>query len=101
MTTPSETTSRKKIFRQPSPESGFMTRRQVADEFGCSESYLAHLPQSILPRYNFGGRVLYERAEVIALIKGAQHSDMRQMPPASSGPRKRGRPAKIPLSEGV
>jgi hypothetical protein len=95
MTTPSEATTRKKIFRHPSPESGFMTRRQVADEFGCSESYLAHLPQSVLPRYTFGGRVIYERAEVIAAIKGGMPVIKLQRGKTGT----RGRPRKTPISE--
>ena len=82
------------------PSFGFMTRKQASDEFGLSESFLAHLHQSILPRYPFGGRVLYDRSEVIAAIKGARYSDvLLPSEPKPHTPKKRGRPAKTPISE--
>jgi hypothetical protein len=46
-----------------------MSKRQIAEEFGFSESFVAHLPTSILPKYGIGSKILYDREEVIAAIK--------------------------------
>lgn len=101
MSTASTRTKTQKVYREPLPQSGFGTRRQIAEEYGCSESFLAHLPASVLPRYNFGGRVLYDRAEVVAFIKGTLTREMPARPKAPPSSKKRGRPAKPPIRERV
>jgi hypothetical protein len=83
--------TRRKKHKDPKPSSGFMNRRQVADEFGFSESFIAHLPTSVLPKYGIGSKVLYDREEVIAAIKSRQFA-------APTG--RRGRPKKPVLPGG-
>jgi len=68
-----------------------MSRAQICDEFGFSQSFVAHLPTSILPKYGIGSKTLYDREEVIAAIKSGRFS-------AATG--KRGRPKKKVLSAG-
>lgn len=87
----------KRVFHQPKRESGFMSRRQVAEEFGFSIGYLNLLPQSELPFFKRGGKVFYERTTVIAWIKGepAYPPTAPKSPPEQR--RKPGRPPKPPV----
>ena len=87
------TTSRPRKRLQPRPESGFMSLAQVSVEFGLSQSYLYHLPASALPRYPVGQKWFYERAEVVAAIKGG-----RLMPVTARPNRRPGRPRKAPIA---
>lgn len=89
-----EKKSRKKSY-EPSETSGFMSRRQVSEQFGFSLSYLAHLPLDALPHYKVGGKVLYERTEVVAFIKG-QRPVIGKPTPTN---RRRGRPSKPVIAE--
>jgi|GEM_PF-5465880 len=84
----------KRVFHQPKPESGFMSRRQVAEEFGFSIGYLNLLPQSELPFFKRGGKVFYERSTVVAWIKGEMEvvQTLPESPGKTSG--KRGRKRK-------
>lgn len=77
----------------PSRTSGFMSRAQVADEFGFSVSFLNHLPTSELPYFKRGSKVFYEREAVIRYIKGEVSPPSE--PSATSG--SRGRPRKPAL----
>lgn len=70
MTTAVFSNENKRVFHQPKPESGFMSRRQVAEEFGFSIGYLNLLSQNELPFFKRGGKVFYERVTVVAWIKG-------------------------------
>jgi len=83
--------AKRKTYRHPKPSSGFMSRAQVCEEFGFSQSFVAHLPTSILPKYSIGSKTLYDREEVIAAIKSGRFS-------APTG--KRGRPKKPALPGG-
>lgn len=84
---------------QPKPSSGFMSRRQVCEEFGFSESFLDHIPRNVLPRYEFGGKLFLDRQEVIAAIKG--RATRPQVVPDSAPKlrRKSGRPPHPPINE--
>ncbi len=86
-----------RIVRQPRRESGFMSRRQVAEEFGFSVGFLNVLPQTELPFFKRGGKVFYERATVIAWIKGETPDTAPEDtdPPARS----KGRPSKPVLCD--
>lgn len=86
-----ETTESKRVFHQPRPESGFMSRRQVAEEFGFSVGYLNLLSREELPFFKRGGKVFYERATVIAWIKG---EPVASPPMPKEGGAKRGRKPK-------
>lgn len=86
----------KRIFHQPKRESGFMSRRQVAEEFGFSIGYLNLLPSSELPFFKRGGKVFYERATVIAWIKGESLQPPRE--PKNPPQQRRGRPSKAPVT---
>lgn len=87
----------KRVFHQPKRESGFMSRRQVAEEFGFSIGYLNLLPQSELPFFKRGGKVFYERATVVAWIKGEPVHPPRAPKDISEQRRKPGRPPKPPV----
>lgn len=76
---------------QPKPESGFMSLSQVSEEFGLSKSFLYHLPETVLPRYPVGAKVLFDRSEVIAAIRGRRLSASPRTPTKTKG---RGRPRK-------
>ncbi|WP_096700022.1 helix-turn-helix domain-containing protein [Magnetospirillum sp. 15-1] len=80
-----------RTFHEPRRESGFMSRRQVAEEFGFSVGYLNQLSASELPFHKIGSKVLYERDAVVAWIRG-----VRQQPSAAPtmAARRRGRPPK-------
>jgi hypothetical protein len=43
-----------RTYHEPRRDSGFMSRRQVAEEFGFSVGYLNLLPQSELPFFKRG-----------------------------------------------
>lgn len=92
-----EKKSRKKSY-EPAESSGFMSRRQVSEQFGFSLSYIAHLPLGTLPHYKVGGKVLYERTEVVAFIKG-QRPNTGGNPAATKC--RRGRPSKPVIVEKV
>lgn len=94
-----ETTEPKRIFHQPHPASGFMSRRQVAEEFGFSVGYLNLLPREELPFFKRGGKVFYERVTVIAWIKGEAVA-VSPPPKAKEGGAKRGRKPKPPIRSG-
>lgn len=89
-----DTTESKRVFHQPKPESGFMSRRQVAEEFGFSVGYLNLLPTTELPFYKRGGKVFYERTAVIAWIKGENPPTPAGTSPTPKTPAKRGRKPK-------
>lgn len=89
-----DTTETKRVFHQPRPESGFMSRRQVAEEFGFSVGYLNLLPSTELPFYKRGGKVFYERATVIAWIKGEKVAPPAPDTPKAKPSAKRGRKPK-------
>lgn len=74
----------------PNPNSGFMSRAQVAAEFGFSISFLNQLPTSELPFFKRGSKVFYERETVVRYIKG-ELSPPPEPTPASAS---RGRPRK-------
>lgn len=91
------TTESKRVFHQPHPASGFMSRRQVAEEFGFSVGYLNLLSRDELPFFKRGGKVFYERATVIAWIKG---ESVASTPKPKEGGAKRGRKPKPPIRSG-
>jgi hypothetical protein len=81
-----------------------MSRRQVAEEFGFSIGYLNSLPASELPFFKRGGKVFYERATVIAWIKGEKVGEPSAELIAPRAPRtrqksSRGRPPKPALAD--
>lgn len=83
-------------YHQPSPDSGFLSRAQVAAEFGFSPSYLAHIPLAALPYYKVGTKVLYERATVIAFIKNQIPCSRIHIAPTTP---KKGRPRKPAIAD--
>ena len=82
--------SAKRQSHHPHPASGFMSRRQVAEEFGFSIGYLNLLPKSELPFFKRGSKVFYERATVIAWIKGqiSAPGDLAQKTKSRGKPKK-------------
>jgi predicted DNA-binding transcriptional regulator AlpA len=89
----SDKRSRKHLH--PKPTSGFMSFRQVSEEFGISLSFLYHLPETILPRYPVGSKFVFDRAEVIEAIK----SHRLISPKRKRAVRRRGRPRKQAVAE--
>jgi len=79
----------------------FLTRAQVAEEFGFSYSYLAHIHPAELPFYKRGRKVLYERASVEAFIRGhvAGLPATPERAPQTTVPGKVGRPRQEPIPE--
>jgi len=80
---------------EPKPESGYMSRRQVAEMFGISVSMLNSLPKSSLPFYKVGRKVLYRRQEVEAWIEGRNSQSTTTVVLGLN--RRPGRPAKKAL----
>ena len=53
----------------------FATRLEVADELGCSISYVDNLRRSgFLKSYRIGGLVRFKRTEIVEAITNAQNS---------------------------
>jgi hypothetical protein len=88
----------RKVFHQPRPDSGFMSRRQVAEEFGFSIGFLNTLPKSELPFHKRGGKIFYERETVVAWIRG-ETSPPPAPPSVSTG--KRGRRPHPVIQRGI
>lgn len=83
-----------RAYIQPSPESGFLSRRQVSREYGFSVSYLASLPRTDLWFHKVGNKVFYERQDVVAFIRGQKHESLAAEPLS-----RRGRPPKPILKD--
>jgi hypothetical protein len=84
-----------RTHRQPAADSPLLTRRQIAERFGLSVSFLAHLPAHAGPPvYYIGRKPMYDVGEFVAWVKSR--------PPFGAPPavrRKPGRPSKPPLEE--
>jgi hypothetical protein len=65
-----------------------MSRTQVAAEFGFSLSFIDHIPAGQLRRYRVGTKVLFDRTEVIAFIKGERPAPLPQPQGKPGRPRK-------------
>jgi len=89
--------SRSRKHKTPSEKSGFMTLGQVCEEYGISQSFLYHLPDSALPRYPVGKKIFYQRAEVVDAILSKRLGQFGQKKTV----RGRGRPAKPVVQEAV
>jgi hypothetical protein len=84
-------------FKQPNPESGFLSPQQVQELFGVSKSFLDHLPDSAGVRVYLGRKPLYVRERFVAYLL----QQTRSQPPAKMERSKgqRGRPPKPPIQE--
>ncbi|WP_155804433.1 helix-turn-helix domain-containing protein [Magnetospirillum fulvum] len=85
------------LRRQPHPDLGFLSRQQLAELTGISVSFFDHLPAGELPYFKRGGRAFYERAAVVAWIKGHAPQQTEPLPVA----RKKGRPSKPVIQGGI
>lgn len=82
--------------RQPSPDSGFLSRQQVSERYGFSVSYLAALPRVVLWYHKVGNKTFYEAKDVDAFIRNQGRGCQLEASPPQA---RRGRPAKRPLRD--